>query len=138
MDELDEIDKQSIALYGVMQEKKSATNRIGAHNHAKNVVTLDRKWLSWNRDSHIITKAFKMAWLQYEASNVKWDNKLYNRLEFIKLRSMLFDKISKVESIRSFKNDDYTVSDDESSDQNALRKIFSNASNVMTRNSNFR
>ena len=51
---------------------------------------------------------------------------------------MLFDKISKVESIRSFKNDDYTVSDDESSDQNALRKIFSNASNVMTRNSNFR
>ena len=138
MDELDEIDKQSIALYGVMQEKKSTTNRTGVHNHAKNVVTLDRKWLSWNRDSHIITKAFKMAWLQYEASNVKWDNKLYNRLEFIKLRSMLFDKISKVESIRSFKNDDYTVSDDESSDQNALRKIFSNASNVMTRNSNFR
>ena len=43
MDELDEIDKQSIALYGVMQEKKSTTNRIGAHNHAKNVVTLDRK-----------------------------------------------------------------------------------------------
>lgn len=89
-EEVDEMDKKSIALFGVHQETK---NLKPTEMFQKDVMSLDRKCLSCNPNSHVITKAFKMACLSYEPSGIFWNNQLYTRENFLKARREMLEQM---------------------------------------------
>ena len=102
LDEQDEKDRKSVSLWGVNQQfphktedfSKSVWNIRNSNNKEKyklsnilsskknyNVVTIDKNWYSWTNPNSITLNAFKMAWLSYFPSEVKYNTQYFKRAE---------------------------------------------------------
>ena len=78
LDSQDETDKSSIALFGISNEQ--------ATNSSQHPVKIDKNCISCSTHKNIILKSFKMACLNYNPSEVKFEHKQYPRKELLKLR----------------------------------------------------
>ncbi|CAI2368467.1 unnamed protein product [Moneuplotes crassus] len=99
METIDEVDRRSIALYGV----NSTTSTSGTTGIKKKVISIDKQCLNCSPQPTTVIKAFKMACLTYKSSNVFWEGKEYSREEMGRMRQCLLNYINRDDKDEIFK-----------------------------------
>ena len=114
LDEQDEKDRKSVSLWGINQkfphkteEYYKSISNIRKSNHSEkfklsnvlnvkrnyNIITIDKNWYSWMNPNSIMLNAFKMAWLSYFPSEVRFKTQNYKRLELHEIKIFLIKNL---------------------------------------------
>ena len=84
----DEIDRQGTALYALRSEK--------ADNVPPPTIQLDQNCLNCDvKTSGIVQKAFKMACLTYNPSQIRIDDQMFSREEILEISTGILEKLKK-------------------------------------------
>jgi len=84
----DEIDRQATALYGLRAEK--------AENVTPPTIQLDPSCLNCDsRTAGTVQKAFKIACLTYNPSQIKIDDQMFSREEILEISTSILEKLKK-------------------------------------------
>lgn len=110
---------KSISLLGVFEEQGD-NRRLNYHEPVK----IDKNCISCSTYKSLILKAFKIAWLYYNPSNVKYNNKMYTREEIIRLRIESLKEIGVSLNVIKFPNADLANAKRSSMTANADVKHF--------------
>ena len=82
----DEVDRESIALFGVKDSKPSLKG--------KTPVSVDKQCITCSGQPNFITSAFKLACLAYSPTSVLFKDTVYERVEMIEILKRIVDGIS--------------------------------------------
>ena len=86
----DELDRESIALFGVKQSKHSSNRSFSM---SKASITIDKQCISCSGQPNFVTSAFKMACLAYSPTSVLFKDTVYERSELIDIQKRIVDGI---------------------------------------------
>ena len=87
----DELDRESIALYGV-KDSKHVSNR--SLSLSKPSMTIDKQCLSCSGQPNFVTTAFKIACLAYSPTSILFKDTVYERSEMIEIHKRILDGIT--------------------------------------------
>lgn len=87
----DEIDRESIALFGVKGGKHGSSRSVSL---SKPSISIDKQCLSCSGQPNFVTSAFKLACLAYSPTSVIFKDIVYERSEMLEIQKRIIDGIS--------------------------------------------
>jgi chromosome segregation ATPase len=84
----DEIDRESIALFGV-KDSKHGSNRLVSLS--KPSISIDKQCLSCSGQPNFVTSAYKIACLAYSPTSIVFKNTVYERFELLDIQKRIIE-----------------------------------------------